>query len=414
MLRLGLVMVCLLTVSLGDLSAQPPPIAVEVATVTSRSVAEEISFVATLEPNIATQVGAVVAGRVIASKPREGDRVIAGKTILVQLDRTSREIQLREMEAAVERARYKWEELKRGFRAEEIAQRQAEVEEQEAVLNRAEKDYLRAKRLYEDKFISLADYERLSSEYLAAREKHKRLLAALELAKTGPRTEEIAQAEAEYQEAKARRDLLLYDLDRTALQAPITGYVVKKYVEPGTWVNPGTPIVDLVDLDPVYATGPVGEQKIELLKKGLRATITVDALPGQTFHGTVSHIVPQADAQSRTFPVKISVPNPHGRLKSGMLARVTVKAAVERRRFLVPKDAVVRQGSDEVIFTVENGTAKAYKVKTGRSFDSSVEIFHDALRPGQEVVVLGNELLTDGAKIRKVPSGGKRATPRAP
>ncbi|MCZ6626219.1 MAG: hypothetical protein O7B35_18620, partial [Deltaproteobacteria bacterium] len=102
-----------LVIALGStrVLAQPSPVPVEVATVVSRAIQEEVSFIATLEPDVATTVGAVVAGRVIRSDVKEGDRVILGKTILIQLDRTSREIALRETQAAVDKAQQKWEEL---------------------------------------------------------------------------------------------------------------------------------------------------------------------------------------------------------------------------------------------------------------------------------------------------------------
>jgi multidrug efflux pump subunit AcrA (membrane-fusion protein) len=391
-------------VGLGSIQlfAQPAPITVEVAPVVIRSVQEEVSFVATLEPDIMTTVGAVVAGRVLRADVREGDQVVGGKTILIQLDPTPRKIALREAQAAAEKARQQWEQLKRGYRSEEIAQRQAEVAEQKAILGRAERDSQRAERLYRDELISQAENERLKSEFVAAQEKYERLLAAFQLAQKGPREEEILQAEAEFQEAKAHYDLIAYELDRTALRAPFTGFLVKKRVEVGTWVNPGDSVADLVDLDPVYATGPVGELKIGILKTGLTAAVTVDALPGRSLSGTVSHIVPRADPQSHTFPVKVAIPNPDGRLKAGMLARVTVKAAGERQSFLVPKDALVRRRAGNVIFVVADGTAREYKIKTGRAFEGLIEIHHDGLRAGQEVVTLGNESLRDGTKIQKV------------
>lgn len=384
------------------LFAQPAPIPVEVTAVVTRSVQEEVSFIATLEPDIMTTVGAVVAGRVLRADVREGEEVIGGKTILIQLDPTSREIALREAQAAVEKARQKWEELKRGYRSEEIAQRRAEVEEQKAILGRAKRDFERAERLYRGELISQAEYEREKSEYLAAQEKHKRFLAALRMAERGPRREEILQAEAEFREAKARQEQIAYELDRTTLRAPFTGFLVKKHVEIGTWVNPGDSVAELVDLDPVYATGPVGELKIGVLKTGLTAVVTVDALSGRSFTGKVSHIVPRADPQSHTFPVKVAIPNPDGRLKAGMLARVSVKTQGERKSFLVPKDALVRRGAASVIFIAENGLAREYEVKTGRAVEGLVEVHHDALEPGQEVVILGNEALRDGTKIEKV------------
>lgn len=393
--------------------AQRGPTPVEVVPVVVRNLQEEVSFIATFEADVSTTVGAVVAGRVIEAKVREGDRVVLGKTVLIQLDRTWRGIALREAEASVARARQKWDRLKRGYRSEEVAQRRAEVEEEKAFLARSEQDFKRAGRLYHKELISLSEFQRFQADYLAAKQKQEGVLAALLLAETGPREEEIGEAEAEFREAKARYDKIAYELDQTTLRAPLTGYLVEKYVEVGTWVNPGDPIADLIDIDPIYAAGPVGERKIGLLRKGLPATVVVDAIPEQSFRGTVTHIVPRADPQSRTFPVKVRISNRDGRLKSGMLARVTVKVGKARSGFLVPKDAVVRHGIDEVIFIVEDGLARQYKVKTGRAVEGLMEVYHGTLKAGQEVVILGNESLSDGAKVRKVNHGDRGVAPRS-
>ena len=95
-----------------------------------------------------------------------------------------------------------------------------------------------------------------------------------------------------------------------------------------------------------------------------------------------------------------------------MLARVTVKVGEGRPGLLVPKDAVVRRGDSEVIFIVEDGMAREYKVKTGRAVKGFLEISHRALKPGQEVVTLGNESLSDGASVRKVNHRQQGAAPR--
>jgi multidrug efflux pump subunit AcrA (membrane-fusion protein) len=96
-----------------------------------------------------------------------------------------------------------------------------------------------------------------------------------------------------------------------------------------------------------------------------------------------------------------------------MLARVTVKVGEGRSGFLVPKDAVVRHGIDEVIFIVEDGLARQYKVKTGRAVEGLMEVYHGTLKPGQEVVILGNESLSDGAKVRKVNHSDRGVAPRS-
>ncbi len=377
----------------------PRPVAVKTAQVQSKAIPQEVSFIGTIEPNVATTVAAVVAGRVSSAGFREGDAVTAGRTVLLQLDRGRREIALRERAAAVARAKKQWEKVREGSRSEEVAQRLAGAKEQEAILEHHRRDLERARRLYEGKLISLAEFQKVESDYIAAREKHGSAQAALKLTQSGARAEDIAMAEAEHDEARARMDAVSYEIEKSTLLAPISGFIVRKHVDVGDWVNAGEPVADLVDLEPVFAAGPVGERKIALLRRGQPATVALDAFPGETFSGEVAHIVPQADTRSRSFPVKVRLSNAQGRLKAGMLARIAVIVSSGEPSVLVPKDAVVRRGPDEMVFVVSDGQAKAVKVSTGRGWRAFLEISNGALKPGQQVVTLGNEVLRDGAKV---------------
>jgi multidrug efflux pump subunit AcrA (membrane-fusion protein) len=83
-----------------------------------------------------------------------------------------------------------------------------------------------------------------------------------------------------------------------------------------------------------------------------------------------------------------------------------------RSGLLVPKDAVVRRGADEVVFVVENGVAKQVKVKTGRAVQELLVIHNSDLNPNQEVVIIGNESLTGGAKVRKVNRKDQEQSPK--
>lgn len=124
------------------------PVAVKTAPVESKAIPEEVAFIGTIEPNIATTVASVVAGRVAGAGFREGDAVTAGKTILLQVDRGGREIALRERAAAVARAKKQWEKVREGSRSEEVAQRVAGVKEQQAILQHHQRGFERAQRLY--------------------------------------------------------------------------------------------------------------------------------------------------------------------------------------------------------------------------------------------------------------------------
>jgi multidrug efflux pump subunit AcrA (membrane-fusion protein) len=396
----------LILVVVGRAAAQGPPrpqaIPVKVARVQERAVVDEVTFIATIEPSVTATVGAEVEGRVVAVHVREGEHVRQGKSVLVRIDSRPREIQLREARAAVDKARQELEKLRRGSRAEEIEQRAAEVAEQKALMDRAEQDYRRAQRLHRDEMISTAELQRAESEYLAAKQKHQRTDALLRMTRTGPRPEEIAQAEAELEQARARADRIADEIRRTTVVAPITGFVVKKFVNVGAWLKPGDRVADLISLDPVTVTGAVGEREIDRVRTGSPAAVTADALPGRRFTGRVTAVVPGADVTSRTFPVKVRVPNRDGLLKAGMFARVSVQTGAGRKGLFLPKDAVVRRGGQEFIFLVNGDSARQVRVRSGAQVGGLVEVTGDGLTAGLRVVTLGNEFLQPGMKV--VPS----------
>ncbi|MBI3989328.1 MAG: efflux RND transporter periplasmic adaptor subunit [candidate division NC10 bacterium] len=380
----------------------PPPTNVMVGQVMQKTIQGEIQVIGTVEPNLSTTVSAEVSGLVERFDLREGDRVVKGQTIIAQLKRTDREIALREAEAVVARAKEEWEKLKRGLRPEEINQRKAEVEERKALVEWASKDLSRLKELHADGAISIQDLQRAEANYLAAKSRHEQALEALREAETGYRQEDVAKAAAELKRAQAVYDRIQDELKRTTIRSPITGFIVRKHTEVGQWVDEGGKIADVVDLDKVLILAQINEKEIGQLKVGDRATITVDTYPGRKFAGRTKHIVPQADPQSRAFPVKIEVANPKGELKGGMLARVSIGYGAPRPTLLVPKDAVVRQGDQQIVFVVNQQKASLQRVVTGRAVDGFLEIVDGQLKAGDAVVVTGNETLRDGAPVKIV------------
>jgi multidrug efflux pump subunit AcrA (membrane-fusion protein) len=322
---------------------------------------------------------------------------------MARLDTTSREIQLRETEAARAKAREQLAMLRRGTRAEEVALREAAMAEQQALLARAEAEFQRARQLFQDHLISRSELERLQADYLAVRQKHEAALQAFQMAREGPRPEEITQAEADLAQATARVERIQHEIRQATIRAPISGHVVKKHVEAGAWVQPGTAVVSLIALDPVFVTGPVGERDIARVRTGQPAQVTADAYPGQVFSGTVTAIVPGADTGSRAFPVRVTLRNPDARLKAGMFARVSVRTGQGRQGLFVPKDAVVRRGGQEYVFVVDGDTARQVKIEIGALVDGLVEVRARELAPGLKAITLGNEFLQPGMKIRPTP-----------
>lgn len=384
----------------------PPPISVVLGTVIERRVRPEIRVIGTVEPDRQTTVSAEVAGLVAQFDLREGDPVVRGKTVIAQLKTSDREIALREAAAARARAEAEWEKLRRGFRPEEIVQRQAEVRERRALVEQAQKDLERSTDLHADGAISIQQLQRDESTFLTARSQLEKALAALAEAEAGYRTEDVAKAEAEFRQAQATYERIQDELAKTTVRSPLTGFMVKKHVEVGQWVDKGGRVADLVDLATVRIVTLIAERDIGQIKVGDVATITVDTYPGRAFTGRVSHIVPQADLQSRAFPVKIEVDNPSGSpLRGGMLARTTIAVGTARPTLLIPKDAVVRRGDRDLVFLVNGQKAVQREVTTGRAFDGYVELLEGGLQSGDAVVVTGNEGLRDGAPVAVAAKG---------
>ena len=136
--------------------------------------------------------------------------------------------------------------------------------------------------------------------------------------------------------------------------------------------------------------------------------LTVPAYPGETFPAKVVTVAPAGDARAHTFDAKIVPINQDQRLLPGMFAQVQVVAAQKPDAILVPREAVVQQGTQSVVFVNDNGKASQRPVQTGMSNNTSIEIV-SGVAPGEQVVVVGQNGLRDGAPIQVVnpaPAGG--------
>jgi multidrug efflux pump subunit AcrA (membrane-fusion protein) len=112
-------------------------------------------------------------------------------------------------------------------------------------------------------------------------------------------------------------------------------------------------------------------------------------------------VLPQGNPKARTFPVKISLENPDMRIKSGMEVQVAFSVGGTRESLVVPKDAVVISGKDRLVYVVRDGVAYPEPVVVQGYFENSVS-FEGNLKPGDVVVVRGNERLRPGQPVKVV------------
>jgi RND family efflux transporter MFP subunit len=159
----------------------------------------------------------------------------------------------------------------------------------------------------------------------------------------------------------------------------------------------------MVSLDDLEIVSDVPEHLFREIRKGAAVEISFEALPGLEVEGEVTAVIPRADPQARTFPVKVRVANPEGRVGVGMLARVAFAAGAEQMATIVPKDAVTRQGGQELVFLLgEDDTAQPVPVETHGGAGVWVAV-SGPIQPGQKVIVRGNERLMPGQKVAGEP-----------
>jgi membrane fusion protein (multidrug efflux system) len=190
--------------------------------------------------------------------------------------------------------------------------------------------------------------------------------------------------------------------------APFDGVIATRTLTAGAFATPSTPILTLATPGvEVHVT--IEEAHLAQIQPGLDVNLTVPAYPSETFPAKVITVAPAGDPRAHTFDAKIVPVNQDQRLLPGMFAQVQVIAAQKPDAILVPREAVVQQGTQPIVFVNNNGKASQRPVQIGMSDNTSIEIV-SGLAPGEQVVVVGQNGLRDGAAIQvanPTPAGGQ-------
>lgn len=188
------------------------------------------------------------------------------------------------------------------------------------------------------------------------------------------------------------------NLTYTDLTAPISGVITQRLVEIGDLVRGNQEVFVIADLDPLLVRIFVPERRMYQLHPGQKATIAVEALPGQNFTGQIRMISPEVDPKSGTVKVTLEV-GANGLLKPGMFA--TVRIITERRpnTLVVAKKALILETDEDDVFIIAEGKVRRAAVELGFVEGDQVEII-SGLKEGDIVVTIGHDGLKDGAAVR--------------
>jgi len=192
------------------------------------------------------------------------------------------------------------------------------------------------------------------------------------------------------------------------VEAPISGRIFTLPVQVGMTVSPAVPLARIAGGDALEIRLFVAERFISRMALNLPCEITLDAWPGEVFHGRIRELSPIVDPVSRTMEVRVSVPNPGGRLRAGMFARVRIITEQKENVVKMPSSALITRFGEHYVFVVEedaenpeNLVARRRVVTPGISVDGEMEI-QSGLEPGENIVIRGQSLLTDGVRVNVV------------
>jgi Cu(I)/Ag(I) efflux system membrane fusion protein len=180
------------------------------------------------------------------------------------------------------------------------------------------------------------------------------------------------------------------------IPAPISGTVMAKTALQGMMFRPGDALFSLADLSMIAVMAAVYEQDAGALRPGQPAMVGIAAFPGESFEGVVDRIYPALDPVTRTARVRVMLPNPSGRLLTGMLATVEIAAPIAggREVVTVPASAVLDGGRRRVVLVeLGGGRFRPAVVRTGARAGGAVEILEGL--SGRERVVVGANFLID-------------------
>ena len=241
---------------------------------------------------------------------------------------------------------------------------------------------------------SFDDAQRLYSEAEPLLEQSH--IAESELQSRKSRRDEAASA---LQQAKARRNFQQAVLDKHTLYAPFTGVISQKNVEVGEWHQTGDHVLQLVSVDEVRLDVRVPQEVYPRLRNVKQVTLLPDTMPNQRIAGEIATLVPIGTSSGRSFLVRLRPTAADTQLVPGTSARATISFEVSQRAIIVPRDALLRQPDGNVsAFVVEDGVAKRRLLTLGGSGDYGIEVLK-GLSEGDQVVIRGNEVLSDGQSV---------------
>jgi RND family efflux transporter MFP subunit len=361
-----------------------PAAAIQVSTapVVERSTNRGVEVVGSLEAQDEVTVSSQASGNLESISVDLGSPVSRGQ-VIARIDQRELKLKRDQAEAALHQA-----EAKLGITRDGKIdpQKQPDVRQAVAGLERARYDLTAAKKLFDAGTISNQQYDVYQKTVEQAEARYQASL------------ENVRNLEGIIEEKRAALDLTKKQLADSDIISPLSGVVKEKTASRGEYLQPGKPVVTIVQINPLRLRLEVPETFAASIAKGQVVTLKVDSFADREFKGVIKRINPSMDEKSRSLMAEAEVANPNALLRPGMFARSQIVSNSKTMALMVPEKAVVSLAGVTKIFILEGAIAVERIVKLGARDGSLVEIL-EGVKPGERVITSNAEQLHDGSAV---------------
>jgi RND family efflux transporter MFP subunit len=324
-------------------------------------------------------------GRVHGRELQEGDFVAAGTTLA----------RLRSIEY---QTRVSYAKAVTSDAGASLSALRAQLNEADASLVQASRDFQRASNLFTEKALTKADFDAAEARHNSA------------IARRDAMAAQITSQQARIEGAVAQQREASVSLGDTALTAPFPGVVLAKKIARGSFAGAGTPAFSIADTRIAKVSFGVPDTGLHSFKLGDTLSVRAEAIPEKVFSGRVTSIAPAADPASRVFSIEVAIPNTDQALKVGMVATVVVAGARDTAPMpAIPLAAVVKSPTSPGGFGVyaidsRDGSdrVRLQPVSLGPVRGNAIVIMA-GLNPGQRIVATAGLQLADGERVKQIP-----------
>jgi len=333
-------------------------------------------------------VSSEAEGRVEQVMVDVGDRVGKGQ-VLARIVPVEFELTVEQQRAVLQQARARLG-LRDGDGELKDVRQAAEVKKAAADLLDAEQKYQRAQSLLETGVIPRQQFDE-------AEARHKSAKATYDLA-----VQQVENLRASMQQTQATLNLANKRLRDTQIRAPFAGHVKTREVTVGQYLKVQTPVMAIVNIDPLRARLNVPEKMAPWVRVGREVKLSLEAFPGRDFVGRISRINPAVDEKTRTFEIEALVANRSGELKPGSFVKATIQSDKVDSILTIPHNATAYLFGAYKVFVIEGKTIKEREVKLGDRIGERVEII-EGLQAGDKIAIAeGGQQLKDGMEVEIV------------